>query len=124
MSDLPETCDFCDLEPSEGEELVEVRFGSLPQPDMIRLEGTGSPYRRENRKQVQGRLLIELMQDHPEFDVQLHDIVEEVTAIGGETHLHGSTDGKVGVRLTVYSEANDATADAMLCEGCVDMLHD
>lgn len=134
---LPETCDFCDLVPDEDESMVEVRFGSVPQPDMIRLEGTDAQYRKENNIQAQGRLLAELMKEHSLFDVQLHDYVEEIRAVGGDTHFHSSSgntdisvgrheshydDDKVGVRVSVYPEAVESEPDAHLCEGCAAML--
>lgn len=135
MTELPETCDFCELSPSDDASLVEVRFGSLPQPNMIRLKGTDSQHRRESNRQAQGRLLVELMKDDPSFDVTLHNMVEEVTAVGGETHFAEKPsdisaggwqseyhDDKVGVRLSVYPDAVETEPDAMLCEGCADML--
>lgn len=136
MTSLPDTCDFCNLIPEDDESLVEVRFGSQPQPDLIRVEARDSQYRNETNKLAQGRVLIEELRGNPLFDVTTHDFVEEVRSVGpvnsssnqqfqslGNTENHGTVhEDMVAVRLKVYPEATEVEADAMLCQHCADML--
>jgi hypothetical protein len=127
MATLPETCDFCDLEPNEDEDLTEMRLGDLPQPQPIRIEGTDSQYRREQNNEAQNRLLKTLLSEHPSFEVTCHDMVEEVRAINARAEFHTPSgkgysshydDEKVGVRVMFHPEPVESEPDARLCPRC------
>jgi len=129
--EIPTTCDFCDLKPDEGEELVEIRFGDTPQPQPVRIEEYDSRYRHEENNEAQNRLLKTILSEHPSFEVTCHDMVEEVQPIDnlnrmgqGKPYSTQYDDEKVAVRVMFYPEPVESEPDALLCERCVENFSD
>jgi hypothetical protein len=136
IDDEGEPCDFCEIPLGEDENFTEVRLGPLPQPERIRLEKTGSTFRNEDRRQAKRRLAVEAIDEHPQFEVEMSDSVEEVTPVGGEKRFavqHGADlsrtqfetevrDDKIAAGIMVFPEPEERDPDAQLCPRCATMF--
>lgn len=118
-------CDFCETRLDEDEELTPMRIGDAPQPKPMRIEEIVEKDRNEARRSVQLRALIDVLEDHPQIDIEFHDFVETIEHTdvrSGATRTFESRydHDKVGVGLRIRPDAREVTPDAMLCPVCVE----
>lgn len=139
-------CDFCKIPVEPDDTLNPIYVGELPQPKPHYL----SAVERKNRMSSQMRILghegesfialYRALQDCPDIDMNISNVVDEVRAVNGDTHFvtedsmeYGSIPeptefetrrnrDKVGVELKIRPKDVTYEPDAEVCDVCAEMF--
>jgi len=146
MTDLDdlvqEQCGFCECgwDDELDEPLVPLHLGDPPQPQPVRSQGISGNTAVRSSRYEKKRLdaLLNALRDMDGMEYEVHDAVEEVKSVGGESHWtdageYGSTPDvtafesevnydKSAATLRFHPEARDVEPDAMVCQECAEMF--
>lgn len=143
-------CDFCEIAVDKGETLEPIYVGELPQPKphyLSEVRQKGDNYHLLGKSIGVYAAMYEALRNCPDIDINESEVVEEVTAVGGESHFvteesmeYGSTPGlrqgvrgdveletrtnrdKVGVELRIRPKDVTYQPDAEVCDTCAEMF--
>lgn len=141
-------CDFCEIAVEEGESLEPIYVGEQPKPNPHYLSAVENRNRMSRSMQILGHegesfvALYKALQSCPDIDLNISNVVDEVRAVGGETHFvtedgmeHGSIPDvteletrrnrdKIGVELKIRPKDVRDNPDAKVCDICAEKFRD
>lgn len=136
LAEGPE-CDFCEISIDPDESLESLYIGDLLQPEPIRIRQVGD---RQNDYRLLGKPIGVYSAMHmalhtcPEVEINTSEVVNEVTAVGGETQFSTSEEmlspqfetqrmeDKVHVDITIQPDEVEHEPDAEVCDICAKMF--
>lgn len=136
-------CDFCEIAVEKDETLEPIYVGELPQPKphyLSEVREKSDNYHLLGKSIGVYVAMYEALRNCPDVDINDSEVVEEVQAVGGESHFvteesmeYGSTPGltefetqttrnKVGVELRIRPKDVTYQPDAEVCDTCAEMF--
>jgi hypothetical protein len=136
---VQEECDFCGCSWDENldEPLVPLHLGDPPQPQPVESRGVQGNFEYGDTHSAQAKLdsILKAMQDMDGLEYEVYENVEEVSAIGGDTHFAEKAgeggprqftpevdSGKTAAKLRFHPEPREVEPDAMVCSECAEMF--